>query len=113
MSTRSSITIKELDGSVKSIYCHADGYPEHNGKILNEHYTDVNKVRELIGLGDLSYLGPNIGVKQDFNNPDYNQCRAYGRDRGETGTEATPFVSKQDYNYTFNVKTGLWTCRKG
>ena len=113
MATRSSITIKELDGSVKSIYCHWDGYPAHNGKILDEHYTDPDKVRALIALGSLSILGPEIGEKQDFRNHIEGMCLAYGRDRGDLGTEATPYVNEQAYNYTFHVKTGKWTCYKG
>lgn len=113
MATRSSITIKELDGSVKSIYCHWDGYPEGVGKILDEHYTDLEKVRELIALGNLSSLGPEIGVKHDFEDRNYSMCLAYGRDRGDANQEAKPWVNTQDYNYTFNVKTGQWTCRRG
>ena len=57
MSTRSNIGILNEDGTVNYIYCHFDGYLEHNGDILNEHYTTESKVRMLIGLGDLSMLG--------------------------------------------------------
>jgi len=89
MATRSNIGILNSDGTVDYIYCHFDGYVEHNGKILNEHYTTEDKVRELIGLGDLSILGPELGEKQDFNGPRNKQwCLAYDRDRGETGVEA-------------------------
>jgi hypothetical protein len=44
-------------------------------KILNENYTTEDKVRELIGLGDLSILGPEIGEQQDFNSSRKNNCR--------------------------------------
>ena len=80
-----------------SIYCHWDGYLSHNGRILEESYTDEAKIRELIALGDLSSLGEEIGVKHPFDTPyDYgsqaylefkqkygHMCNAYGRDRGE------------------------------
>jgi len=60
MATRSRIGIVNSDGSVSHIYCHWDGYLEHNGKILYEHYQDEEKVKELIKLGKLSALGKTI-----------------------------------------------------
>ena len=87
MATRSTIAKLGKDGIIKAVYCHSDGYLEHNGKILNEHYKDESKVDELLAHGDISSLNKNIGVKIDFN--DYKlraknkQCRFYHRDRGE------------------------------
>lgn len=86
MSTRSAIGIKEAD-IIRSIYCHWDGYPENNGKILYKYYNSKEKVEELLKLGDLSSLHENInppeGVKHDFNEPAENTCVFYHRDRGE------------------------------
>ena len=99
MSTRSSIAIKTADG-IKSIYCHWDGYVDHNGRILKEHYQSPAKRAELIALGDLSSLRQEIGEVQNFDKdggpePELgltdDWCMAYGRDRGETGTEARTF----------------------
>jgi hypothetical protein len=99
MGTRSSIAIKTEDG-IKAIYCHWDGYVDHNGRLLKEFYNTTDKVNELIALGDLSTLGSMIGQKHDFDSkygpePELgltdNWCLAYGRDRGETGTEAQTF----------------------
>lgn len=56
MGTRSRIGIEMPDHSVVSVYCHWDGYPEHNGKILVEHYLDRDKVQELIDGGGISCL---------------------------------------------------------
>ena len=87
MSTRSTIAKLGKDGIIKAVYCHHDGYLEWNGKMLNEHYQDENKVDELLAHGDISSLNENIGVKLDFD--DYKlfyekeQCRFYHRDRGE------------------------------
>ena len=88
MATRATIAKMEKDGSgIKAIYLHSDGYLEHAGRILNEHYQDESKVDELLAHGDVSSLNENIGVKLDF--MDYKsfhenkQCRFYGRDRGE------------------------------
>jgi hypothetical protein len=114
MSTRSNIGILNSDGTVNYIYCHFDGYLEHNGNILNEHYTAEAKVRELIMLGDLSSLGIVIGEKQDFNGIRNKQwCLAYGRDRGESGTEART-CSYVDYTKEyFEEYVYLFTPDKG
>ena len=97
MGTRSRIGVMHGD-NVKSVYCHWDGYLEHNGAILQEHYDSV-KANQLVALGDLSSLRPNIGEKHKFSQFDCDEltseefekryggmCTFYGRDRGETGT---------------------------
>ena len=48
MATRSRIGMVKDDGTVESIYCHFDGYPSNNGKILKEHYADKSKVEKLL-----------------------------------------------------------------
>lgn len=88
MATRSNIGILNPDNTISYIYCHYDGYLDHNGSILNEHYTTEGKVRALIALGDLSILGEDIGEQQDFDSRVKGCCLAYGRDRGESGNEA-------------------------
>ena len=105
MGTRSRIGVMHGD-IVKSVYCHWDGYLEHNGAILQEHY-DSSKANNLVALGDISSLGQHIGEAHPFSqfeivksNPDFDKLIAlheladkegwttfYGRDRGETGTE--------------------------
>jgi hypothetical protein len=96
MGTRSRIGI-EREGAILSIYCHWDGYPAHNGAILQQHY-DYAKTADLLCLGDMSVLAKNIGEKHPFSaldagmtNEEYDalydgQCLFYGRDRGEKGT---------------------------
>ena len=56
MATRSTIAMEFADGTVQQIYCHWDGYLEHNGKILFNHYVDPYKTRELIDMGSISSL---------------------------------------------------------
>ena len=56
MATRSTIAMEFADGTVEQIYCHWDGYLEHNGKILFNHYVDPYKTRELIDMGGISSL---------------------------------------------------------
>lgn len=87
MSTNSRIGIEQADGTVKSIYCHWDGYPKGVGKTLIEHYNDRAKIESLIALGDISVLGeqpePTGRVAHTFEKPEDGITVAYHRDRGD------------------------------
>ena len=98
MGTRSRIGVMHGD-ICKSVYCHWDGYLEHNGAILQEHYGSA-KANNLVALGDLSSLKPEIGEKHAFSQFELraeevagfkllteNMCTFYDRDRGEEGVE--------------------------
>ena len=61
MGTRSTIALEYADGTVGQIYCHWDGYLDHNGKILLNSYTDPFEVRELLDNGDMSVLDERVG----------------------------------------------------
>lgn len=127
MATRSTIAIEYADGTVGQVYCHWDGYLEHNGKILQEHYSNPFILRDLIDMGDVSSLGRIIGTKHPFSPfvsdtdefkalPKDEQTRIteqikkaydtaqeaghttfYGRDREETRIAAKTFKSFEDY----------------
>jgi hypothetical protein len=109
MGTRSTIALEFADGSVEQVYCHWDGYLEHNGTILFENYSNPFILRDLIDLGDLSSLRPTIGTKHAFSHYDTelkqekyyelygDMCTFYGRDRGETGCDKKKFLDFQDY----------------
>ena len=120
MGTRSTIAIQNSNGTVTGIYCHWDGYLEHNGKILASSYTTEAKVRELIALGDLSSLGETIGSRQNFDDPVKGTCIAYGRDRNETDVAAGTFDSHADllesfgqgFDYLFTPGEG-WSVARG
>jgi len=128
MGTRSRIGVMHGD-VVKSVYCHWDGYLEHNGAILQEHY-DSSRANNLVALGDLSSLRPAIGVEHPFSSigimehEDYEKaygdmCTFYGRDRGETGTEwkvahsFAQFYEQCDNcgaEYYYIMRDGVWYC---
>jgi hypothetical protein len=116
MATRSTIAVQHEDGTVSQIYCHFDGYPSHNGRILHENYTTLAKVEELISHSDMSILAKNINPtgEHTFDNPEDDVCVYYGRDRGEDDTEARTFENErhyrlatewEEYNYLFKVDT--------
>ena len=60
MGTRSTIALEYADGTIGQIYCHWDGYLDHNGQILFVNYTDPFKVRELMDGGDTSSLSDTV-----------------------------------------------------
>ena len=116
MATRSTIALEFADGTIGQVYCHWDGYIEHNGKILFNHYSDPFKLRELIDLGNLSSLAEDIGEKHNFDDNVKGQCTFYGRDRGEEDVEAVYYTDFdtyslegdfEDYNYILR-RDGVW-----
>jgi len=68
MSTIALISIQQKD-KIQSVYCNNDGYIEHCGMILNKHYNSFNKAKELISLGSLFCLGPEIGKAHNIDLP--------------------------------------------
>ena len=131
MGTRSTIALEFADNTVQQVYCHWDGYLAHNGQILAEHYSDPFKLRELIDLGDLSSLRPEIGTKHAFSQFELpaaereafeksieNMCTFYQRDRGETCPArkykdvAEYFADAQQEEYDYILRTdGVWYVR--
>ena len=114
MSTHSKILKRQFDGSIKAIYCHYDGYLSNNGILLLKHYSDINKVSELIELGDISQLSNNVRAEDDsehsFDNPQEGIVVAYHRDRKEEliieeYSNLDDFImqgNKEEYNYYFD-----------
>ena len=140
MGTRSTISIKTKDNKFKTIYCHWDGYPSNNGRLLLEHYGDEKKVKELIELGDISSLAPMVapyetschvkreftsdgivekkieGCEHSYDTPHKNVVVAYGRDRGETDIKARVVDNKKDIQqeeYEYLFEDGIWKLRRG
>lgn len=127
MATRSTIAVKH--GSViKAVYCHWDGYLDHNGKILLENYDSI-KANNLVALGDISSLREEIGEKHPFSKFDMpdgevydetkyeNWTTFFGRDRGEEGTEWQTFQSEREWvetmdrsgcEYYYVMDNGVW-----
>ena len=140
MGTRSMIAIQNpYSKDVRAVYCHWDGYLEHNGAILQKHYAASPKVNNLIALGDLSSLRAEIGEKHAFSQFEVakdeveafkaateNMCTFYTRDRGEDApfkvfkslAEATDYYTWSEYFYCFkyskadDYQSGEWHYKK-
>ena len=140
MGTRSMIAIQNpYNKTVRAVYCHWDGYLEHNGAILQKHYAASPKVNNLIALGDLSSLRAEIGEKHAFSQFEVakdeveafkaateNMCTFYTRDRGEDApfkvfkslAEATDYYTWSEYFYCFkyskadDYQSGEWHYKK-
>lgn len=125
MSTRSAIVLRLPGGTYAGIYCHSDGYPSGVGQTLLEHYQNAEKVRQLIELGDISYLEAEVnpdplkphGFGRGENaEPQPGVTVAYMRDRGEKGCEAITgddlkqLLKKIDHEYAYVYENGQWTC---
>ena len=119
MATRSTIAIENLDGTVSQVYCHYDGYIDHNGVILQTKYNDRKLVENLIKGGDISTLGSSVSlVPLSFDEPTaYTKYYSY---RGED-CPARVYGSFDDYEmnhqyeefeYLF-TKDNVWSVFNG
>jgi hypothetical protein len=97
MATRSTIAVRLEDGeTIRSVYCHWDGYPDGVGAILREHYTNALKIQKLLDIGDISSLREDIGEQHDFASSS-DVTTFYGRDRGETGINARTHADENEW----------------
>lgn len=122
MGTRSAIGVMHGD-KCKAVYCHWDGYVDHNGRILQEHYNSA-KANHLVALGGMSSLKPNVeipeGVEHSFDKPAEGITVFYGRDRGEEGNEfqvsfsATELFEQFNWcEYFYVMNNGVWYVSQG
>ena len=105
MGTRSTIALEFADGTVQQVYCHWDGYLEHNGAMLVQHYMDPFKVKQLLALGGFSSLEASVA---DTKKTAYTQ-------RGEeisinkyaTVTEYFAECQQEEYDYILRPVGGV------
>lgn len=74
MSTHATITIriKTEQEQFLTIYNHFDGYLDHLGQMLLDHYNQFQSVFDLISCGDVSFVDSTLYT-----------CKFYHRDRNE------------------------------
>lgn len=132
MGTRSAIAVAHGD-VIKSVYCHWDGYIEHNGRILQDHYPSY-LANQLVSMGDISSLRETIGEKHPFSPigsditaEEYeskygNMTTFYARDRGEDPADWSVFHSREEFleemahsgcEYFYLMDGGIWYVSTG
>jgi hypothetical protein len=101
MGTRSNIAYKKSDGKIVSMYCHYDGYPEHNGVILSEHYNTKEKARGLVDNGYQSGLEETV---------EKSNLRRVHEDPPTTYHSFHAFIMdiNFDIEYVYLFKDGAW-----
>lgn len=122
MGTSSCIAVQHGD-TIKAIYCHWDGYLEHNGRMLQQHYTS-ERANYLVALGDLCSLQAKLEPSKDsshsFDAPESGVCVFYKRDRGEKGCEFKTFDNVAEVMETYDaceyfylMQDGQWLVSEG
>ena len=118
MGTRSLIGKQLNDGSILGVYCHYDGYPEFNGRVLRDNFNTADKVAALIDGGDMSCTWTNAG----WNNETLPETGPlYYTSRGESIANNEPELSKDhgeylmlsanaDEEYSYLFADGEWMC---
>lgn len=119
MGTHAQIIVRHEDGSATSVYLHWDGYTEHAGKMLKQHYNTLALAEQLVAGGNLSSIYERIEPigAHSFVAPEAGTCVYYNRDRGEVGQGPNKYPSvyaasrnaSEEFNYLF--EDGEWKVR--
>ena len=114
MGTRSRIGLELSDGSILSVYCHWDGYPEFNGVKLQEHFNSYDAAAELIDGGDMSSLWTNAGWNNEVLpevGPQYYTSRGDEYNPPRLDADFCEYLLPdvgEEYHYLF--RNGEWVC---
>lgn len=107
MATRSMIAMTQQDGTIRSIYCHWDGYPAHNGAILHQFYNHEALVTELLDDGDLSTLAPTI----EDNELVQSNVVGTPSQTFSTYAEAVEYYIESWCEWFYKYEDGIWWAR--
>ena len=118
MGTRSLIGKQLKDGSILGVYCHYDGYPEYNGRMLRDKYNTEEKVNDLIDGGDMSCVYTNAGWNNETlpeSGPLHYTSRGESLESNapELYSDLNAFLNGADASgaeYTYHYADGEWTC---
>ena len=124
MSTSAAL-ICRVNNKAQAITVHWDGYPEHVGRLLKNHYNEPKKIEALFALGDCSSLGPNLEGSENhsFLKPERGVSVFYHRDRKDAlnHCKAQTFQSYSkavehmtgNVSYIYIFRNGKWSCTTG
>lgn len=94
MSTNSAIGVV-VNGKIRGVYCHWDGYVSGVGKMLLNHYNQA-ETEKLVSMGSISSLEEEIGFRHSFDHRENGWTTFYHRDRGED-LEVHTFDTAEDF----------------
>ena len=101
VNTAAGIGLTMPDGTISAIHLHCDGEPTKAGAILLQHYTTFERVKALVELGYIYFLGaklgPNLATPHTWSQPQPGVTIAYGRERGFPPDEALEFRNRMEY----------------
>ncbi len=104
MSTRATIACKQEDGRFAAVYLHFDGYPDHAGRILNDHYTSIDSVRTLVADGDIRSLARD-GTAERFTDGNRSVLMP-------TRASLLEFARNCGADYMYVFEDEVWHCHK-
>ena len=100
MSTTCTIGLLEAEDRIRAIGCWCDGCGDAMWTRLIRNYNTPERIRELLNLGDIHWLGarlaPNPGEHHDFYEPAEDVTLAYHRDDGKELVPAREFHDKNE-----------------
>ena len=92
MGTHSYIAKQIGPNQYRTVYCQLDGHLEYQGAMLLEHFSDPDRIDQLLDLGDIYLLEPKLDPdasrKHDCINHQDGVTVAFQRDADCTGVEA-------------------------
>lgn len=98
MATNSSIGVEFLDGTVKVIRCHWDGFPQNQIPILTKNYKTFEAAMKLISEGDFKEL-----------DRDLKKIEHYPSTKPVTYLDLSLAVREMaEYLYVFKQSEGEW-----
>ena len=91
MATRARFGIRNVNGTITSVYHHWDGYPDWLLVKLRADYNTEDKIREVMKDGDMSC----IAAARDWNHNEIPKRPLYYKERGEN----CPPVTNSQYSF--------------
>jgi hypothetical protein len=115
MGTHAVIAV-QYNETINAVYCHWDGYFEHVGNILQEHYKTEDKIDQLIQNGGMSSLGETIEKCGFYNETGYdvdNDFKLFVDSPFQSAREKLLTYAKASFiSYVYLFVEGNWIMSK-
>jgi len=102
MATRSNIAYETKTGNITSTYCHWDGYPGYNGRMLLQHYA---KARQALTLSRKGYIST---IEATLDACDIPAKGIYGSGPRRWADREDAIRNSEEYLYLWVAREGCW-----